>query len=142
MIRLPTAGKQHAVLAADVTATSTTGIDSGLAISLAGDSVYEITGALVLSGDTDGMRFTIAYSGTADTSYVALLTPTNVGAQRVTVAAEYTQSSLVGWDIAGLLGVIRTSTSGILKITFRKNTDLGADTTISEGSWLAARLLQ
>lgn len=134
-------GKQFAILDADVTATSITTIDSGLTISLAANSTYEFTSAILLDGDTDGMRFTLDYSGTVENGSLAWMTPTSSGALTVTVDAETTVSSLSGWSVFALLGAIRTTTNGVLKLTFRKNTDTGADTTISAGSYISARLL-
>jgi hypothetical protein len=140
MLDYITKTKMYSVLAADITSTNTVVGDSGIYVSLAANTMYEISSLLLVSGDTDGIRITYDYSGTLTGNDIGIF-GYDGGTTEITFDAEYTLSSLVSQPLLTVNGVITTSTAGILKVRFRKNTDLGADTTIKAGSYLIARLM-
>jgi hypothetical protein len=69
--------KLLAVVTTDVTATSTTFVETGMSIYLSANTSYAIDCLLDVNCDTDGIRFSLEYDGVAD-RYIDMPVSTNV----------------------------------------------------------------
>jgi hypothetical protein len=123
----------------NVTSTSVSTIESGLAISLLANSTYFIENVMLVTNGADGINWNLAYTGLQGTCLFITYDPaTGVGTSYNLEDAVVTTHTNASWETRG---IIRTSTSGILRLLFAKNTDVGADTIIQAGSCLVARRL-
>jgi hypothetical protein len=139
MLNTGFSSKLAADLASDVTATTTSFIESGLSISLSPNTAYIVDCVLGVDCDTDGIRFSLEYDGTA--ALTGLVWSWGADHQTVTVDTPYTYS-VAFTNAFTVRGYLKTSTGGFLHVQVRKNTDLGADTTVTAGSYLVATPIQ
>lgn len=124
-------------LSANVTATSTTYIDSGLYVQLAANTAYFIDCVWTNAANGDGMKWKFVYSGTALRS--ALRCDYNYAPPTDTLAVGVESTNTQTDESATVSGLVVTSTAGTLKLQFAKNTDVTDDTPLLAGSCLTAR---
>lgn len=117
--------------------TDITPVATGLSLSLLAGSFYTLDSVLLLDGDTDGIRLTFEYSGILNTS--RLQYHTGAFLEDISIAIPLTLSDITSLPIIKFSGLIYTDTAGTLTITARKNTDVGADSTVEASSYLAVR---
>ena len=130
--------KLLAVVTTDVTATSTTFVETGMSIYLSANTSYAIDCLLDVNCDTAGIRFSLEYDGAA--TITGMVWDWGIDHQIVTVDVPCTYSIAFVGPFT-VRGYINTSTGGLLRVQVRKNTDLGTDTIIAAGSYLRATAL-
>ena len=140
MLEPATKTKLSSYLTSDVTATTTTLIDSGLIVWLAANSTYHINSVIHTNANGDGTKLKFLYSGTLASSL--LLESTSVVSSGNAVAINSTELLSTAVDeVWYVSGIVRTGASGKLYVQFAKNTDVTDDTPMAAGSYLVATLL-
>lgn len=120
-----------------VTATSTTLVESGIALSLAANTTYYINSVTYNNSNGDGIKLKYYYTGTIVDGTLFSVGYLNSSAEPLSV----TGGVLVNTSVDGIIkveGIIRTGSVGILSLQFAKATDVGSDTPLQPGSFLAA----
>lgn len=120
-----------------VTATSTSFVDSGIALQLAPNSVYHVTFVGYWDYDTDGIRYSVNYSGTL--SQDRLYFTREDGSSGQGTANSAVPELTLNAETTRCEGLLVTSTAGKLYVEFCKYFDFGTDSTIKAGSYLVAR---
>jgi hypothetical protein len=129
--------KLSSYLSANVTATSTSYIDSGLSVYLAPNRVYAIRGFLDVWANGDGSKIKILYTGTEKFARFGVVRTASAGGTSFALGDEVADAAVD--QTLHLTGTVASGTGGKLYLQFAKNTDVTDDTPIVVGSFLTAQ---
>lgn len=136
MLKNVTTSNAYSLLSSSVTATSTSFVDTGLAVELSPNTAYKVTFVGYCDWDTDSLRYKIVYSGTLTNSDLYVTKEDGLPSKSTVGTAIPELTSNV--EVIRAEGLLVTSTAGNLYVQISKYFDLGADSQILAGSYLIA----
>ena len=119
-----------------VTATSTTLIESGLAVVLSANTTYHINSVTYNTANGDGIKLKYAYSGTVVDGAMLFTNYATGTAEATAINATLADTGVDG--VIKVEGIVRTGSAGKLSLQFAKYTDTTDDTPLQPGSFIVA----